>query len=348
MTEETKNSYNCAQRSEPVFRLYANCIPVKGARRSLICDLQKNRAQFIPNDLFRILNECSDLTLPEIKALYGGAEDETIDQYFDLLLREDYGFWCDEPDRFPPLDMSWDRPERITNAIIDIDRSSRHDFKSVFAQLDELGCQALQIRSYDDLTLPAVEEILQACKGGRLRHLDLIVKFQTAFTEEILLELCMRNQVVSRLLVHSSPADHRVERDKVPFAIRYFEQAVTPTSCGEVAPGYFSITLDHFTEALHFNSCLNRKISIGADGEIRNCPAMKHSCGNIRDVQLTAAVRDESLIQFATVTKDQIAVCRDCEFRYICTDCRAYVSDPGDQYSKPAKCSYNPYSATWE
>ena len=39
---------------------------------------------------------------------------------------------------------------------------------------------------------------------------------------------------------------------------------------------------------------------------------------------------------------------KDCKFRYICTDCRAYLANPNDMYSKPLKCNYNPYSATWE
>ncbi|MDR2057516.1 MAG: hypothetical protein LBP83_04405, partial [Dysgonamonadaceae bacterium] len=39
--------------------------------------------------------------------------------------------------------------------------------------------------------------------------------------------------------------------------------------------------------------------------------------------------------------------CKDCEFRYICTDCRAYLQDSNDIYSQPAKCNYNPYIAKW-
>ena len=47
------------------------------------------------------------------------------------------------------------------------------------------------------------------------------------------------------------------------------------------------------------------------------------------------------------IQKDQIAVCKDCEFRYICTDCRAYKEDPEDDYSKPLKCGYDPYTGVW-
>jgi hypothetical protein len=40
-------------------------------------------------------------------------------------------------------------------------------------------------------------------------------------------------------------------------------------------------------------------------------------------------------------------VCKDCEFRYICTDCRAYLEDPYNEYSKPLKCGYDPYTGEW-
>jgi len=38
---------------------------------------------------------------------------------------------------------------------------------------------------------------------------------------------------------------------------------------------------------------------------------------------------------------------KDCEFRYICHDCRAHTQNE-EKYSKPLKCKYNPYEAIWE
>src|SRR5215203_7566397 len=129
-----------------VFQLHANCLPVKGARRSTICDLQRQRMRLIPNDLFYILTDLAGLPTSEIKLRFNGNCDEVIDDYFAMLENEAYGFWCDEPERFPKLDLTWERPEKITNAIIDIDRTSKHDYASLLSQLDELGCQAIQVR----------------------------------------------------------------------------------------------------------------------------------------------------------------------------------------------------------
>jgi hypothetical protein len=64
-----------------VFKLYANCLPVKGARRSTICDLQKQRMRLIPNDLFYILTDLAGLTTTEIKRRFNGSCDQVIDDY---------------------------------------------------------------------------------------------------------------------------------------------------------------------------------------------------------------------------------------------------------------------------
>jgi SPASM domain peptide maturase of grasp-with-spasm system len=94
-------------------------------------------------------------------------------------------------------------------------------------------------------------------------------------------------------------------------------------------------------------SCLNREISIDADGNIKNCPSMKESFGNIRDTTLAEAIEKPGFKKYWDINKDKIHVCKDCEFRYICTDCRAYVEDTEDILSKPLKCGYNPYTGEW-
>jgi SPASM domain peptide maturase of grasp-with-spasm system len=332
---------------DKIFRLYANCVAVQGARRSIICDLQHWRAQFIPNGLFFILTEYSDKSVNEIKQSYNGNYDQTIDSYFHMLIEEDFGFWCDEPDRFPALDLSWERPEAVTNAIIDVDRNSIHDYGYIFSQLNNVGCQAVEIRAYDDLSMKELEDIAEASHGWLLRHLDLIVKYQPELTKDNLAKLCQQHQTISQITVHSSPEMSSVTIEPLPVVIRYSTHSVTPSSCGQISPGYFSLSLEHFAEAQNFNTCLNRKLGISANGEIKSCPAMQHSFGDIDTTPLTTIAKHPALIQIGRITKDQIAVCMDCEFRYICTDCRAYTCNSSDPYSKPAKCSYDPYTASW-
>ena len=109
--------------------------------------------------------------------------------------------------------------------------------------------------------------------------------------------------------------------------------------CGIINLKSFSIPeIDGFIENKLYNGCLNRKISIDSSGQIRNCPSLPDSYGHINDTPLKSVLTNELFTAKWLINKDQINVCKDCEFRYICTDCRAYVEDTKDVFSKPLKC----------
>jgi SPASM domain peptide maturase of grasp-with-spasm system len=333
------------------FALFACCLPVRGARRSVICDLQRQALHFIPNGLHEILTEHRGKTPAAIKQHYAHEYDEEIDEYFEFLLREELGFWCDDPESFPAIDLAWDPAERITNAILDVDAGSEHDYPAILGQLDDLGCKALEARFFHRCRLGELRDLLAAARHGRLRSIDLLAGYTGELTGEALDELAAAYQRVSTILIHSAPPAlcRRWTLERLGTEIEYVTQAIdSPRCCGQVHPGYFAVNLDTFAEARRFNSCLHRKLAVDARGEIRNCPSLPRSFGNVRDVSLHSALAHRDFPELWAINKDQIAVCKDCEFRYVCTDCRAYLSHPGDRYAKPAKCGYDPYTATWQ
>jgi SPASM domain peptide maturase of grasp-with-spasm system len=126
------------------------------------------------------------------------------------------------------------------------------------------------------------------------------------------------------------------------------EKIANNKHCGVIHPTYFSINIETFTESQHHNTCLNRKISIDENGEIKNCPSMAKSYGNIKDTKLIDVVNNPEFQKVWHIKKDEITKCKDCEFRHICTDCRAYIENPDDIYSAPLKCGYDPYTGVWE
>jgi SPASM domain peptide maturase of grasp-with-spasm system len=331
-----------------VFRLFACCVPVRGARRSTLCDLQRERYELIPNGLYDILTTYTDHTLDEVRADFPAALHATIDEYFDFLVRQEYGFWCNDPGAFPPLDLSWERPEAVTNALVDVDGRSRHDWPLLLGQLDALGCQALQVRFFRPVGVDELDQVLGAMAGGRLRGVELMLPHDPEWGERTLEDLCLRHQRVMGIVVHSAP-ETRMERVSGLETVVHHrtERVDSHAHCGCVSPDWFMATLEGFTEARSFNSCLNRKLSVDAEGEIRNCPSMRRSFGNAATTPLARVVADPAFREVWGITKDQVETCRDCEFRYVCTDCRAFVRDPADRYSKPARCTYDPYTARW-
>ncbi|MBW8878004.1 MAG: grasp-with-spasm system SPASM domain peptide maturase [Acidobacteria bacterium] len=335
------------QDKSRIFMLFACCIPVLGARRSTICDLQRQTFRFIPNGLHEILTEHRGKTVAGIEAAYGHEYDAEIAEYFEFLIAHELGFWCDDPDCFPEIDLTWKAPERITNAILDVDAESRHDFDKILRELDDLGCKALQIRFYDAVGLAELERVLELARYGRLRSIDLLVRYSEEMAEVDLEPLLRKHGRLSSIVVHSAPED-RLKRLPSGALLSYRTKSVdSPHCCGEVHPRYFVTNIGCFSEAQKHNTCLNKKISVDTRGEIKNCPSLARSFGNIRTTSLHNALAHRDFRELWSINKDRIDVCRDCEFRYVCTDCRAYIAEPQNLYSKPSKCTYDPYTAAW-
>ena len=332
------------------FKLYANCIPVKGAKRSTICDLQKKEIFFIPNELFEILS-INNKSIDEVKLRFQNQYDDIIDEYFDYLVKNDLGFYTETPELFPKLSMKWNYPFEISNAIIDRDTSSTYDIYSILKQLDYLNCKHIQIRFYESTSKSYISNILTFLNklNSIIISVDFIIPDSIEFNQVALHDLLNEDPRINSFSIFNSDCDKVVPpvRHKSGFII-YSKAKINRTSCGIINPQYFIVNMKSFTESVSKNSCLNGKISIDVNGDIKNCPSMTTSYGNVRDKKLSEILIIKDFKQKWEITKDQIKVCKDCEFRHVCSDCRAYTENPYDNYSKPLKCGYDPYTNEWK
>ncbi len=334
------------------FILFSNCIPVKGNMRSIICDLHNHALKLIPNDLYKILVDFRGQSIDEIKQKFNNDFDDVIDDYFNFLIENNLGFYTDESSRFPKLSLDWKTPLQITNAIIDVNDTSNHNFNTVFIQLEELTCKHLQIRFFSNTSLIQIEKISSLLKKieSCIISVDFVMPYDNNLEIESINQIILDNSRITSFFIYN--ADNNLNVKPVRRGLNHFiytkETISEHLSCGVINSDYFSINIKNFTESLSHNSCLNRKISIDVNGDIKNCPSMPQSFGNVKDTTLQQALAHKDFKKYWNITKDQIDVCKDCEFRYVCTDCRAYKENPEDDYSKPLKCGYNPYTNEWE
>lgn len=334
------------------FKLFACCLPIKGVARSAIYDLQRYDYEFIPNVLYEILHGCSEMTIEAIKQQYGHENATMIDEYFDFLVEKEYGFWCNKEELsiFPAIDISWDVPFDITNAIIDFDANTTHNLHQIAYDLNLLGCRAIELRFYDTFNVESISKILSYFDNSRIRTILPIIKFDNAITDSDIEFLCGKHQRIKHILIHSSPENRHIKSDRtfsrIEYSVRKFDDE---SCCGNVLPAYFRVNTQMYIESQFFNSCLNQKISVDRKGDIKNCPSSAISFGKINETTLRdVALYHPDFKKMWNINKDQVKVCQDCEFRYMCTDCRVFISDEKDLFSKPQKCNYNPYTATWE
>lgn len=331
-------------------KLHSSCIPVAGKVRSLICDLQRGKFNFIPNALFDLLQEFESTPIDMIRKRYNRKNKKTLDEYIKFLLKEEYVFRCSETELawFPPMGNKYDNPYIIQNCIVDVDKYSNHNWAIIAQQLNELMCSDLQIRFFSEVSVQELARLLQFFESKMIKNIEVLMPYSSHYENSGFYQLVDSNNRLFSVIVHSN-SENRVCYSPLGKTVLFTIQVITDNShCGIIDPSLFVINKPAFFEGLKYNTCLNKKISIDVNGDIRNCPSMPQKFENLHDTTLRQAIEKKLFKKLWNISKDKINTCKNCEFRYICTDCRAYIQEPKDVYSKPLKCGYDPNTGKWE
>jgi len=246
------------------------------------------------------------------------------------------------------MNMGFHQPFQISNAIIDIDNFSNYKIQKILAELSELNCKFLQFRIFKQIKpkeLLSILDFLEKIKSNTI-GVEILLNYNNSYTHTVIEDVFNKYKRLNILAFYSSDTE---SAKKISYSQYYlFKKDILKSQkgCG-IIQNKFSINIKTFTEGQNCNSCLNKKISIDTNGNIKNCPSMPQSFGNIKDTTLEEALNHKDFKKYWNITKDLIDVCKDCEFRHVCTDCRAYIEKPNDIYSKPLKCGYNPYTNEW-
>lgn len=249
---------------------------------------------------------------------------------------------ADEIVLFPEISIQWDYPAHIVSAIIEICSSNLFYLKEMISQLEDLLCHSLMLNVFVDSDGFDYELLKNLLKDSSFESICIDVTYaDDKQTERINSWRCLQNNCPQ--ITHLNVSDHNIHQNKSKKPMN-----ITCSNRDFHCDTSFTINLPFFTESQCHNTCLNRKICIDAEGNIKNCPAMAKNYGNIKDTPLEEAINKPGFKDLWYICKDQIDVCKDCEFRHLCTDCRAFIKDPENIYSQPAKCTYNPYICLWE
>lgn len=328
------------------FQLFSCCIPVKGKKKAVICDLQRNIIQPIPLTLYKLLvNDAyseKELLSQFLKTI-SEKEKQIIQEYTTFLYNNQFGYTSDKP--MVPLRLKMDSCEASiskSNAIIDFDEKSKHSLTLIMPQLKEIDCQVLQIRYFYSVPYQTLEDDLEYSSMDDLQNLEIILKYSDDFLLDNVLKMTASNPALKKIILTSSP-ENTVYHHNDTIILYTTEQVDNEKSCGVTNEYYCIAETKLFIESIHYNSCLNKKIAIDKFGLIRNCPSMINDYGSIFNTKLIDVFQNEDFQKIWQINKDKVEVCADCELRYVCQDCRAYIEDKTNIYSKPEKCKYDPF-----
>lgn len=319
--------------------LATNSKVVRGQQRACLIDFQHQELRLIPLILadfiedkcaFSELDQQSVEILQELEAL-------------DIVLE------IDESERsfFPEISLDFDIPYRISNAIIDYNTTSSYDLRQAVRALEKINCPHLELRFYDLFNFQLLQDLGEMLLDSTIESIDLYIPYTEKLSYKALEKLKADNMRFRWIFVHSTPHNY-VSEKTYKFLAHTTEVISDHSHCGVVHYFYFEKHLSVFVESQHHNTCLNRKISIDVNGYIKNCPSMQQSFGHISETNLEEVLENPAFTKLWDIKKEEIEKCRGCEFRHICTDCRAYLEDPENLYSAPLKCGYNPETCEWE
>lgn len=331
-------------------KLFNSVKIIKGYNRTLIFDSTREAVRFIPNDLFNLLYQKHGFNIVEKTKGISSNNKIIINEYLVFLITNNFGFYCNSLSEFENFEYcgeNFELPFDLSYLIIDLSNENNFDL-NIIEQIIDCKITYLQIRFCEDISISELKFVLKQCE---LLNDSFVQEISFVFKFNIDLYFFIKNKTIFinkflNFTFHSCDNNNVETFSNLTFNF-IVDRLIIPISCGNIRKSNFVYNDFFYLESKQNNTCLNRKISIDKDGNIKNCPSMNRVFGNIKHTTLKNVLKIPDFNFFWNISKDQIDVCKDCEFRHICTDCRAYLEKPEDNYSKPLKCGYDPYTNTW-
>ncbi|MDO4726058.1 MAG: grasp-with-spasm system SPASM domain peptide maturase [Porphyromonadaceae bacterium] len=314
------------------FSIYNCCFITKGFSRGCLIDVERNLHCSVPLELCNILDN---------KQI---SEKSDFFEHIEFLRNEGFLYFTDpnEVDSYSHNEIF--TPFVFNNLIFDV--SNIDDFFSRIQKINSNEIETIQIRFYFKLNIQQIYSVLCYLVERDFYSIELLFNHDENNSTEEYLKIYNSYEYITKLVVFNYMSDIYPKIKNIFFVQQELE---SENQCGKISENLFCPNLRTFLSAKTANSCLYKKISIDKKGYIKNCPSMNKSYGNIDDnITLKEALSIPDFTKLWHITKDQIEVCKDCEFRYICTDCRCFITDKNNILSKPKNCKYNPYSTEWE
>jgi radical SAM protein with 4Fe4S-binding SPASM domain len=125
---------------------------------------------------------------------------------------------------------------------------------------------------------------------------------------------------------------------------------ITDSICniGEISEKNMPVDVKEFFYNQQFNPCWGNKFAIDINGDIKPCLWSERIYGNLNETLLLNLVLMRICDELWKLTKDKFDTCKECEFRYLCSDCRVMAEkETGNLFCKTPACTYCPDSSEW-
>jgi radical SAM protein with 4Fe4S-binding SPASM domain len=108
------------------------------------------------------------------------------------------------------------------------------------------------------------------------------------------------------------------------------------------------IAREEYFSNIERHPCWYGKLAITHDGYILPCiMAKRFIIGTIKRISLKDVMLNKMTKDYWTLTKDKINICKECEYRYSCHDCRPIQSQDGSLFGCNRFCQIPRMERGW-
>ena len=321
-----------------LYNLYPSVLISRGYTRSVLLDIAKGLIHYFPNDLLsRIENsEFKNLNLESF------SKDER-----EFLIEKELVFGVDvhNADCFPRINFDWFFPAKITNIVFEL---SDINAQNLHKLIEFEGAAHINFVLRSDCEKNSIDKVIKffrvyecdSCEFTLLENIDIEL---LSYLESSIVD-------VKKCIVVNNWADYnfgykdKAENDFEGSRMLDFNDSIIPISITK--------NLMHFTEAQEHHTYFNQKLYFGTNGEIKNSLESILCFGQLQGInnanKLIDIIESKKFKEHWTVKKTETDVCRDCEFKYLCTDNRLPIKRSNGAWFHGTECKYNPYIAKWQ
>lgn len=325
------------------YRFYECCKIVKGANRTAIYDLQRFNFYFIPNSVMEIFLDYENIKIKTLFNDYSSQRNQLM-KYFDYLLCNELIFTTDNPETFPRMNSVFEKPHFLDFLFLEIDNLQKFKISFLRKNIDKTGVDHIVFINSSSST-ENLNIVLNLLIDSRVKLITYISLFDKTLINETL-NLKSKHERLKKIFFYNSPTE--LTQSNEDENVEYFEGTLSSLLNRRIS-SVKSLTLNikTYLESLSYNLYYNRRAYINNCGEVKPSYNHKEYYGNITDENLNDIILKDNFQNIWKLTKDQIEVCKDCEYRYMCPDNRIPIKNKNMHYHKDT-CNYNPYTNTWK
>lgn len=323
------------------FKLFTNCLSVKGINRGIIIDFQRKNYFTIPNQIIDLINKYSD---KEIYFLFKDFQNDkiTLKKYIRFFLSNELVIVSNNTKRYPAISNSFEKPYNLDTITLDsaISTSISQDFLE--NKIDNLGVSNLKIicKDYD---LAKLTQILKFINKSKVKSVVLYIKHIGGLESE-LIKLQNKFARIAEVIFYEVNKDE-LKKSKFIYETNTLEETLSMKINNQ---DNFLLNRFNFNESLKYSLAYNRTIYIDSFGNIKRYISDESIFGNVATHDLNEIVFNPEITDFWEINKDKIKICQDCEFRYVCPDGSIPLKTAENKYyTHSQSCNYNPYTNKW-